>query len=152
MYSLFRHRARKIILRFWTYSLFRLPHNYIITVFKEMCNVQVEEFVKIPFLHRWGRHFNKMYSYSHGRQYYSMKQTTRILGKTSGNSINIHLGNYRIPKEIKRFGKWIQIDFDDSISDSPRRQPDGSFVLWEEDLTSPIFICMLIDKIKELIC
>ena len=85
-----------------------------------------------------------------------MNEVTHMLRNTTGNSINIHYGsNYLFRKEIKRFGKWIQIDVDkyDSISDSPRLRPDGnSFVLREEDLVSPIFIRMLIDQFKTIIC
>ena len=77
----------------------------------------------------------------------------RMLRFTRGSSVNIHIGDYLIPKEVKRFGNWIQLDVDESISDSPRLQPDGnSFVVWEEDLASPFFIRMLIERFIAFIC
>ena len=59
---------------------------------------------------------------------------------------------FEIPKELKSLSKWITVIIDDSIHDSPRLEKDGTITLWEEDLSSPLFFRMLIEKFKDFIC
>ena len=72
------------------------------------------------------------------------------------NNINIVVknkdDNFQIPKEMQHLSEWIIVEVDDSIHDSPRLEKDGIVTLWKQDLVSPLFFHMLIDKFKQLIC
>eukprot|EP00111_Clytia_hemisphaerica_P021153 TCONS_00062313-protein len=86
-----------------------------------------------------------------------LNEAKAILMKASGDDIiNIIMKlkgeNYPIPEELKPLSKWVIVNIDDPIHDSPRLEKDGTITLSEEDKTSPLFFHMLIKKFKEFIC
>ena len=162
-----RDRTGKLVLRFLIHAHYSSGQlfDYIISVFNSFSNVRVEIlfFIRshttrskyVDYFFRSNRYNNMNYREISKAEAYDMLYRKPIPGVININ-INITHNKYLTGSQLLRrrnlFRHWVNVNVNDSISDSPRRQPDGSFVLWEEDLTSPIFICMLIDKIKELIC
>ena len=50
------------------------------------------------------------------------------------------------------FNNTIRIIVDETIPESPKVQNDGHFVIWEDDLMSPLLMNMLIEKINSILC
>ena len=157
------NQRRKLILRFCLNDdIYEVDQrlDYTISVFSSMPNVQVEVinfsynfYSKRHYLFRRYRfHSPKKNNYLSKGEVYDMFRKPIWFSDLINIDIGFPWSDARIPRGMKHFGKWVNVNISDSISDSPRLKPDGTFVILEEDFASPIFIRMLIKKFKEIIC
>ena len=86
----------------------------------------------------------------------STSEVNKAIGELTGEKIHIIsysediIPNFDAPPFT--FDNTIIIVVDDKITESPMINKDGNFVLWEEDIMSPLFIRMLIQKMNSIIC
>ena len=75
-----------------------------------------------------------------------------------GGDFHIHIPIYykgtkpRLDLPPFTFNNTIEVILDETIPMSPTINRDGHFVIWEDDLMSPLFVNMLLEEINSISC
>ena len=155
-----RNKTRELTLRFWTKEPFNsfMGLGYLIDSLVNTIQFNVDvDGIKTPPSVPQLRSVGLKCEFWHGKyidSHWDIQRLAYSFSKTDGDVINIVVQRDQIiPEELKYLGEWMYIVFDDSITDSPRFEPNGAtFVIWETDLASPVFLRMLIDKFQDILC
>ena len=89
------------------------------------------------------------------RGFNETKEIKKIVEKTGGNNhihVQIYYRDITFDVSPFTFNNTIKIILDDNIKESPILNKDGNFVIWEEDILSPLFINLLIEKMNSMLC